>query len=171
MRGTSNINKTSTTSSWILKGPLTGSGTQRYVQLYNTNANLINIMQQLYDRTSNAVYHDDRLGDWFRTTVGVRQGCLLSPTLFFQHLLIRKKSWMMHWKTPLEQSVGESGYHKRFADDIDRLAGDEQELAKLVEQWTQPQLLKVWRSVPRKRSWWPTPVSYTHLTLPTICSV
>ena len=92
MRGTSNINKTSTTSSWILKGPLTGSGTQRYVQLYNTNANLINIIQQLYDRTSNAVYHDDRLGDWFRTTVGVRQGCLLSPTLFFQHLLIRKKS-------------------------------------------------------------------------------
>lgn len=45
MRGTSNINKTSTTSSWILKGPLTGSGTQRYVQLYNTNANLINIIQ------------------------------------------------------------------------------------------------------------------------------
>ena len=47
---------------WILKGPLTGSGTQRYVQLYNTNANLINIIQQLYDRTSNAVYLDDRLG-------------------------------------------------------------------------------------------------------------
>ena len=114
MRGTSNINKTSTTSSWILKGPLTGSGTQRYVQLYNTNANLINIMQQLYDRTSNAVYLDDRLGDWLRTTVGVKQGCLLSPTLFVQHLLIRTKSWMMHWKTSLEQSVREAGQSQTF---------------------------------------------------------
>ena len=28
------------------------------------------------------VYLNGDIGDWFRTTVGVRQGCLRSPTLF-----------------------------------------------------------------------------------------
>ena len=29
-----------------------------------------------------AVLFNSSIGDWFQTTVGVRQGCLLSPTLF-----------------------------------------------------------------------------------------
>jgi len=49
---------------------------------YNTNANLIHVIQNLYDKASTAVYLNRDVGDWFRTTVGVRQGCLLSPTLF-----------------------------------------------------------------------------------------
>ena len=28
------------------------------------------------------VYLNGDIGDWFRATIGVRQGCLLSPTLF-----------------------------------------------------------------------------------------
>ena len=31
---------------------------------------------------SYAVFFNGSIGDWFRTTIGVRQGCLLSPTLF-----------------------------------------------------------------------------------------
>ena len=34
------------------------------------------------DKATNAVLFDSSIGDWFRTTVGVRQGCLLSSTLF-----------------------------------------------------------------------------------------
>ena len=51
------------------------------MRLYNTNENLIRTTECLYKATS-AVYHDTNLGEWFRTTIKVRQGCLLSPTLF-----------------------------------------------------------------------------------------
>ena len=49
---------------------------------YNINANLIRTIQNLYDKATSAVYLNTNIGDWFRTTVGVRQGCVLSPTLF-----------------------------------------------------------------------------------------
>ena len=49
---------------------------------YNINANLIRVIKNLYDKATSAVLFNGSIGDWFRTTVGVRQGCLLSPTLF-----------------------------------------------------------------------------------------
>ena len=36
---------------------------------------------QLYDKATSAVQMDGSIGVWFRTSVGVRQGCLLSRTL------------------------------------------------------------------------------------------
>ena len=44
--------------------------------------NLIQVIKNLYNKAISAVLFNSSLGDWFRTTVGVRQGCLLSPTLF-----------------------------------------------------------------------------------------
>ena len=35
-----------------------------------------------YDKATSAVQMNGSIGEWFRTTVGVRQGCLLSPALF-----------------------------------------------------------------------------------------
>ena len=49
---------------------------------FNINANLIRMIQNLYDKATSAVYLNNSIADWFRTTVGVRQGCVLSPTLF-----------------------------------------------------------------------------------------
>ena len=49
---------------------------------YNISANLVHTIEQLYDKATSAVQMNGSLGEWFRTTVGVRQGCLLSPTLF-----------------------------------------------------------------------------------------
>ena len=37
---------------------------------------------ELYEKATSAVLINGTLGDWFRTTIGVRQGCILSPTLF-----------------------------------------------------------------------------------------
>ena len=49
---------------------------------YNINANLVRTTEQLYDKTTSAVQINGNIGEWFRTIVGVRQGCLMSPTLF-----------------------------------------------------------------------------------------
>ena len=48
----------------------------------NISANLVCTIEQLHDKTTSAVQMNGSMGEWFRTTVGERQGCLLSPTLF-----------------------------------------------------------------------------------------
>ena len=52
------------------------------MKMYNISAKLIRIIKNLYDKATSAVLINSSIGNWFRTTVGVRQGCLLSPTLF-----------------------------------------------------------------------------------------
>ena len=47
------------------------------MNLYNINGNLIKLIQNLYNKATSAVYLNNSIGDWFRTTVGVRQGCVL----------------------------------------------------------------------------------------------
>ena len=46
------------------------------------STNLIQVIKNLYNKATSAVLFNGSIGDWFRTTVGVQQGCLLSPTLF-----------------------------------------------------------------------------------------
>jgi len=42
----------------------------------------INILKHMYQNTQCTVMIDNNLTDWFKVEVGVRQGCILSPTLF-----------------------------------------------------------------------------------------
>ena len=42
----------------------------------------VNILEQLYDQTECAIVINGHMTKWFKVAVGVRQGCLLSPTLF-----------------------------------------------------------------------------------------
>ena len=49
---------------------------------YNINANVIQIIENLYDKAQSVVLFNGSTGDWFRTTVGVWLECLLSPTRF-----------------------------------------------------------------------------------------
>ena len=48
---------------------------------YSINANIIRAIENLYDTAQSAVLFNGGTGEWFRTTVGVRQGCLLSPAV------------------------------------------------------------------------------------------
>ena len=49
---------------------------------YKISTNLIRVIKNLYDKATSAVLFSNNIGDWFRTIVGVQQGCLLSPTVF-----------------------------------------------------------------------------------------
>ena len=49
---------------------------------YSINANPVQTIEQLYDKATSAVQMNNRTGEWFRTTVGVRQGFLISLTRF-----------------------------------------------------------------------------------------
>ena len=100
---------------------------------YNIGQKLIETIKQLYSKASSAVLFNGRVGEWFRTTVGVRQGCLLSPTIFNIFL-----EWIM--TEALEDHIctvsiaGRTISNLRFADDIDGLAGNEEELASLANR-------------------------------------
>ena len=67
-----------------------------------------------------------------QTTVGVRQGCLLSPTLF-NIFLERIMTDALQGHEGTVSIGGRSITNLRFADDIDGWAGEEEELANLVE--------------------------------------
>ena len=100
---------------------------------YNISSNLIRVIKNLYDKATSAVLFNSRIGDWFRTTVGVRRGYLLSSALF--NIFLEKIM-----TDALEDHEGTASLgaraitNLRFADDIDGLAGEEEELAKLVER-------------------------------------
>ena len=70
------------------------------------------------------------IGEWFKTTVGLGQGCLLSPTLF---------NFFLERIIALEEQDGKASTggrnitNLRFADDIDALADEKQEQEALVE--------------------------------------
>ena len=104
--------------------------TMRY---YNINANLITVIEHLYNKATSAVYLNNNIGAWFRTTVGVRQGCLLSPTLF-NIFLERIMSDALEDHKATVSIGGRTITNLRFADDVDGLAGGEEELANLVER-------------------------------------
>ena len=73
------------------------------------------------------------IGDWFHTTVGVREGCLLSPCLFDIFL----EQIMTEALKSFEGNVriGERSINNlRFADDLDLIAGIMKELAELTER-------------------------------------
>ena len=102
------------------------------MNLYNINGNLIKLIQNLYNKATSAVYLNNSIGDWFRTTVRVRQGCLLSPTLF-NLFLERIMEDALEGHEATVSIGGRTVVNLRFADDIDGLAGKEEELVSLVE--------------------------------------
>ena len=72
------------------------------------------------------------IGEWFRTTFGVRQGWLLSPTLF-NIFLERIISDILEEHDGKVSIGGRNITNLRFADNIDALGEEEQELEALVE--------------------------------------
>ena len=103
---------------------MTEYGTEPYGP--NISANLVCTIEQLYDKATSPVQMSSSI------TVGVRQGCLLSPTLF-NIFLERIMSDALEEHDHKVSIGGRNITNLRFADDIDALAEEEQELEALIE--------------------------------------
>uniref|UniRef100_UPI0025EDE2DC reverse transcriptase domain-containing protein n=1 Tax=Thiolapillus sp. TaxID=2017437 RepID=UPI0025EDE2DC len=99
---------------------------------YTISTNLIQVIKNHYNKATSAILFNGSIGDWFRTTVGVQQGCLLSPTLF-NIFLERIMTDALEDHEVTVSIGGRTITNLCFADDIDGLAGEEEELANLVE--------------------------------------
>ena len=99
---------------------------------YNISAKLTRVIKNLYNKATSAVRFNSSIGDRFRTAAGVRQGCVLSPTLF-KLFLERIMTDALEDHEGTVSIGGRTITNLRFADDIDGSAGKEEELANLVE--------------------------------------
>ena len=108
---------------------------------YNINASII---ENLYDKDKNAVLFNGSTGEWFTTTVGVRQECLLSPT-FFNIFLERI---MCEALDDHEGSVTIGGRlitNFRFVDDTVVNAEEEEDAGVLVDRLDTTTTSTKWR--------------------------
>ena len=81
---------------------------------YNISTKLIQVIK----KAISAVVFNSSMGDWFRTTVGVRQGCLLSPRLF-NIFLERIMTDALEDHEGTVSIGGRTITNLRFPDDID----------------------------------------------------
>ena len=88
------------------------------MRLYNINDNLIRSIECLCNKATSSVYNNNNKGEGFRTTIGVRQGCLLSPTLF--NILERIMADALEDREGTVSIGGRTIANLCFADDIDK---------------------------------------------------
>ena len=103
------------------------------MRMFNISKGIVNAIEALYESSRSAVLLVDEVSDWFCKRVGVRQGCLLSPTLFNIYL----EYIMMEALDGFEGSVsigGRTVTNLRFADDIDLVAGQAEDLSTLTRR-------------------------------------
>lgn len=105
---------------------------------YNIGGNFLNALKALYRKVKCAVNINNSLTEWFDVNSGVKQGCILSPTLFAMYIddlvdqLKAKNVGIVCGECVVSSLL--------YADDIVLLAPDEENLQlqiKIVEEWCQ----------------------------------
>ena len=98
---------------------------------FNIEERLVQTIQALYEHSQSAVLLNNQLGKFFKTTIGVRQGCLLSPVLFNLFLERIMHETLHNHDTAISIS-GRPVCNLRFADDFDLMGGTNKELQDLT---------------------------------------
>ena len=101
---------------------------------FNIGEQITKTIMSLYEQATTKVLTGEEFSEWFRATVGVRQGCILSPTLF--NLFLERI--MVEAIEELDDTGVSCGGLKvtnlRFADDIDLIGKNEEELQDLTNR-------------------------------------
>jgi len=97
---------------------------------FNINRGIINSIEALYKASRSVVLAGGDYSECFPTSVGVRQGCLLSPTLcniFLENIM--RETLIVQQKSPVK-IAGRPINHLQFADDVDLIDGDNDDQTK-----------------------------------------
>ena len=122
---------------------------------YNINVSIIRAIENLNDKAKSVVLFNGSTGEWFRTTVGVRQGCILSPTLFNIFL----ERIMCEALDDHEGSVSIGGRlitNFRFADVMVVNAEEDEEADVLVDRLDRTTTMYNMEIGLARRKWWHT---------------
>ena len=113
----------------------------KMMRAINIDEKIVKIMENLYAETECAIIINGHLTEWFEVKVGVRQGCLLSPTLFNIFL-----EFVMSELKSLQQSLSltqEVSFDVRYADDttliaavFEKLSISTEELINACNKWS-----------------------------------
>ena len=94
---------------------------------YGIDSNITLMIKSLYKNSTSAMLFNSIQGQMFKTIVGVRQGCLLSPVLF--NLFLEEIMARIQDENISTISIGgRNPSNLRFADDIDLIARSNDEL-------------------------------------------
>ena len=105
----------------------------RVLRSFNKEEGLVQAIQALYENSSIAVLLNSQLGEFFKTKVGVRQGCLLSSILV--NLFLEKIMQETLHDHHIIISIGEGSIcNLRFADEIDLMGGSNGELQDITNR-------------------------------------
>ena len=118
----------------------------KVLRLYGVHSKLIALLDDLHSGTDAAVRMDGKLGSRFRVSSGVRQGCVIAPSLFniFIDLVIKKALSRMPENCGIkiksrsdDQSVLEGSFEYivmlMYADDVVLMSHDPEELAYMLK--------------------------------------
>ena len=93
----------------------------------------VQAIQALSENSSSAALLNSQLEEFFKTIVGVRQGCLLSPVLF--NLFLEKIMQETLHDHHISISIGGRPIcNLQFADNIDLIGGSNDELQDLTNR-------------------------------------
>ena len=94
---------------------------------------LVQAIEALHENASSAAFLNSQLEEFFKTTVGVHQGCLLSLVVF--NLFLEKiMQETLHEHHTSISTGGRPIWHLQFADDIDLMGGSNGELQDLTNR-------------------------------------